>query len=155
MKIGNRWGKEITRADARKAAKIIVNNQPIREAMTAIGYAQTTADKNPHEFIEKPIVQEEIANARRQMQEACLRHDLTIDRMAKKASAGLEAKRKVFSFGSQIAEVSDHEAQVKWWDRAAIMLGISREPEQDKGAVINLSVFLQIIQKAEQERGLA
>jgi len=117
--------------------------------MREIGYSDSTADKNQGALTEKPEFKEELASARAQIARSCKAHGVTIDRMVKKVSEGMEAnkpmsgvggmvlklgKKEVKEFGHGNMMISDHEAQVKWWDRAAILLGIKSEDESARGA---------------------
>lgn len=169
--VGKKSALRLTRAEARKAAKIVtLKKEPIKKAMSALGYADSVATGHPERLAQHPLFQEEVSNLQSQIAAACKTHDLTVDRLVKKAVDGLEAKKPmsgaggmvlklkggdVSGFGHGNAMIPDHEAQVKWWDRCAIFLGIKKDDDGGARQPINVGVLVQIVNQTRQERGLA
>lgn len=147
----------------------MLDGKPKCEAMEAVGFSKSTADARPRILTDNPLFQEEMKTLKDQIALACTTHNITIDRMAKKVSDGLEAMKPMSGVGGMMLKfkgtdvkdfghanmmVPDHDAQVKWWDRGAILLGI-RKDEETQSASINVNLLIQIIRQAESERGLA
>lgn len=162
-------GRHLTRTEARKAARLVVQKgETISGAMRAVGYAETTAGHNQKILTRNPVFQEEVSTLKAQIARACEQNNVSVDRLVKKVSDGLDAKKpmngtggmmlkfdqgEASEFGHAMPMIPDHDAQVKWWDRAAQLIGIKKDDE-GAGTVINIAQFFQLVQKSESERGL-
>ena len=155
-KIGS--GHHPTRTKMRKAAVLIhAEGKPVRAAMRDIGYAASTSDKSQTALTQNPIYQEEVQRLKEKMAMACQKHDITVDRLAKKVSDGLEAVQTYKTpMGELVASsLPDHDSQVKWWDRGAQLLGIRKDDAENGSAPINISMLVNIVNQAREARGLA
>jgi hypothetical protein len=176
LKVGKTLGsgKRVPRKLIRKAARLVAQGTPAGKAMIAVGYSESTADHRPKVLTEKPEFKEELALAREMIAESCVRHKVTIDRLVQKVSVGLDAKSPMSGAGGmllklnkdkknemQVTElghgnmmIDDHDAQVKWWDRAAVLLGIRKDDDSPQRAPVNVTQLYQIVIEARRERGL-
>ena len=113
---------------ARRAARMLSNGISKVKVMSAMGAPDSVIYHNSYKIDKQPLVKKELEKIR----EAAERHDLTYDRLAKKVSVGLDAKR-IIVVGEKAIESDkpDHDAQTKWWDKGAMMLGIQKQRESD------------------------
>lgn len=167
--VGKRSGK-LDRPRARKAAKMVAEGKPVYEAMRAVGYAASTANDHPEMMLKNPIFQEAQKEIQPLIAAAAEKYGLTIDRLVKKAADGLEAMKPMSGVGGLVlklkgneptemghgnAMIPDNDAQVKWWDRCAQLLGIKKDDEAPTMNVFNIQTIVQMIRQSEAERGLA
>lgn len=136
---------------------MVANGIPIRQAMRNIGYAGSTADKNQTLLTGKAEFKQELAAAQDLIARACAEKNVTIDRLVQKVSEGLDARRKQ-SIAFKVLDVPDQEAQVKWWDRGAMLLNIDKRKDADGDGSgvqpVNIALFVRIIEDARKSRGL-
>ena len=153
-------GRKPIRPLIRKAAMMVAQGAPVSQAMKTIGYAKSTLS-HPEKLTAKPEFVVDLKAAREKVAEFCVAHNVTIDRWVKKVSDGVSAKLpvKIKRMAGEVlieSDVPDHEAQVKWWDRGAMLLGIEKEmdPEDGKVQPVNIALFVKIIEDARKSRGL-
>ena len=145
-------GKRLEKKSARKAAIMIHKGVPIAKAMQKIGYSKTTAYHKQQALTGKPIFKQEFEAVRAIIAASCLKHGVTVDRMVKKVAYGLDAR---IQFKNK--SIPDHEVQIKWWDRGAVLLGMTKEKDEVETGiqkVINVHQLFQIVVDARRERGL-
>ena len=157
-------GRKPIRPLIKKAAMMIAQGVPVSRAMKKIGYAKSSLS-HPEMLTAKPEFVVDLKAAREKVAEFCAAHDVTINRWVKKVSDGVEAKLSMKmkvgvgmgAFEKMVeSNVPDHEAQVKWWDRGAMLLGIEKEKDPEDGKVqpVNIALFVKIIEDARKSRGL-
>lgn len=134
---------------------MVANGIPVRQVMRKIGYADSSADTNQKLLTGKEEFKQELAIAKDLIAKACTKNNVTIDRMVQKVSDGLDARRKQ-STAFKVLDVPDHDAQVKWWDRGALLLGIKKDETDGigSGRGLNVNLLLQIVNEARESRGL-
>lgn len=142
----------------RKAAVAVVQGKPVRHVMRDMGYSPSTADGHQESLTDKPEFKEQVG----QIRAALIKKDQKIfDKVATVITDGLEAQET--KFFSHLGRITDYRNVTNFGERrqyAELVAKIfgefyQKEDESKKGNVINLNLFLGIVQKAEIERGLA
>src|SRR3990167_1619706 len=90
MKAGNRWGKRLTKVEAKKAVrKIEIEGLPVSHTMRSLGYSPITSNSTPNKLTKNPAY----VAAKNELREAILKKDSAyFDTLATVAVEGLRAK---------------------------------------------------------------
>lgn len=149
-------GRRPTRSLIRKAATLVANGEPVRQAMRKIGYADSTADKNQRALVAKPEFQEQVGRIRAAL---VAKEGKVFEKVATVMLDGLAAEEtKFFQYEG---EVTDERNVIAWGERRQYAELITRlfgelNPKDDPSQRVpmNLLQIFQIVVDARRARGL-
>ena len=144
--------------DVRKAARLVVQGVPVTNAMQEIGYSKTTANSNQKILTEHP----QFISAKKKYQAEFERQDdRIVEKVVTRMREGLDAV-DLKMVRNMSGKVVDTEQHISWDQRRKTAMDIAKvfgvlDDDQDgpDGSTYNLNMFIQIVQQAEKERGLA
>lgn len=142
----------------RAAVSIYKHGHTAESAMKGMGYAEKTARHKPQTLTANPIFKEEVSLLRTEL---LLEDKKILKKVAHTMIAGLKAKE--IKFFQNEGEVQETRQVISWSERRQYAELIAKvfgqlNPDGDDGSkggnIYNLTLFLQMVQAAEKERGL-